>query len=185
MTHQEWPVYQRTLVLGLGHRARQGKDLVVRLLQESFPGRVQRVAFADALKAHARVSHRMTVKDGPLLQRLGVEARLTDPDIWVRAAAWAIAELDADTRQPQVVCVPDVRFENEWAFVEGAGGKLCRLVRLNDDGSRFVAPDRPANHVTETALDDAPWPNTLSAVSGDLDTLRRGAVALVTDYLRA
>jgi hypothetical protein len=178
-----WPTYQRTLVLGLGHRARQGKDLVIRLLQEAFPGRVQRVAFADALKAYARIAHGMTVKDGPLLQRLGVQARETDPDVWVRAAAWAIAELDADTKQPQVVCIPDVRFPNEWDFVERAGGRLCRVVRLHEGGERFVASDRPANHVTETALEDAQWPHTLSAASGDLESLRRGAVALVNDYL--
>jgi hypothetical protein len=179
-----WPIYQQTLILGLGHRARQGKDLVTRLLQQVYPGRVFRVAMADALKAHARIAHGMTVKDGPLLQRLGVEARETDPDVWVRAAAWTIAELDADATSRQVVCVPDVRFENEWAFVETAGGVLCKVERFCADGTPFVAADRPVDHISETALAGAPWPHVLRARDGDLGTLRAGAVKLVANYLR-
>lgn len=178
-----FPTYERTLVLGLGHRARQGKDLVVRLLQEVYPGRVQRVSMADAIKAYARVAHGMTVKDAALLQRLGVEARANDPDVWLRAAAWTIAELDADARRPQVVCIPDVRFANEWAFVERVGGTLCRVDRLLEDGTRYVATDRPATHITETALDGWPWPHVIRARTGDLGTLRASAIELVADYL--
>jgi hypothetical protein len=173
------PTLHRTLVLGLGHKARQGKDTVVRLLQAAYPGRIFRVSMADAMKAIARVEFGMTAKDGPLLQRLGTEVYKNgepfrhrpkmppDPDIWVRAIAWTIAELDADAIEPIVACIPDVRFPNEAEFVQSVGGVLARVTRLDGVGAPVIATDRPTTHISETALDDFPWPYTLQNRPGD------------------
>jgi hypothetical protein len=179
----ELPTYRHARLLGIGHKARQGKDLAVKLLREMFPGRVERVAFADALRVICRVSHGMTIKDAPLLQRVGVEARKDDPLVWVRAVAWAIAEMDADATEPFLVCIPDTRFENEAAFV-AARGATCRIRRVRDDGTQILATDRPANHVTEIELDDYPWQFTVTARDGHIDDLRDGIRAVGETLLR-
>ncbi len=171
------PTYRHARLLGIGHKARQGKDLAVKLLREMFPGRVERVAFADALRVICRVSHGMTLKDAPLLQRVGVDARRGDPLVWVRAAAWAIAEMDAEATEPFLVCIPDTRFENEASFV-AARGATCRIRRVRDDGTQIVATDRPANHESETALDHYPWQFTVTNREGHIDELRAGIQAV-------
>lgn len=158
------PFYKHARLIGFGHKARQGKDLAVKLLAATFPGRVARVAFADALRVVCRVQHGMTTKDAPLLQRVGVEARQSDPLIWIRAAAWAIAELDAEAEAPFFVCLPDTRFQNEAAFVR-ARGVTCRLIRLTPDGQRYIATDRPANHPSEVDLDDYDWQHSITAAT--------------------
>lgn len=176
------PPYTRTMVLGLGHKARQGKNAVVRLLQAQFPGRVLQVGFADALKAVARSEHGMTAKDAPLLQRMGTERRLCDINHWVRVAAWTIAELDADAPQRQVVCVPDVRFPNEAEWIKSCGGLLWCVERWGADGRRVIDPSRPADHPSETALDGWAW-DGLVCNDSSLKALR-GAVADLSDPLR-
>jgi len=176
------PTYRHARLLGFGHKARQGKDLAVKLLVEAFPGRVARVAFADALRVVCRVQHGMTVKDAPLLQRVGVSAREADPLIWIRAAAWAIAELDAEANAPFLVCLPDTRFRNEADFVSERG-ETCRLVRLCADGSRFVATDRPADHPSEIDLDGYDWRHTVTA--RNVVELRRGVLAIGAAMLGA
>lgn len=173
------PFYRHARLIGFGHKARQGKDLAVKLLAEVFPGRVARVAFADALRAVSRVEHGMTVKDAPLLQRVGLKARARDPLVWVRAAAWAIAELDAEADAPFLVCIPDTRFQNEAAFVR-ARGITCRLERFTPAGERVVAADRPADHPSEVDLDGYDWQHTVRA--RNQDELRHG-VAAVADGL--
>jgi hypothetical protein len=67
----------------------------------------------------------MTQKDAPLLQRLGLEAREHDPEVWLRAVYWAIEDA-----RPAIAVITDVRFENEAEFVRGMGGTLVRVSRV-------------------------------------------------------
>jgi hypothetical protein len=155
------------VVLGLGNRARQGKDEAARALEAFGAGRVRRFAFSDGIAALARVSCGMTTRDPVLLQDLGYARREHDPDVWVRTTAWAIADWDADARGPQVAVIAGVRFPNEAEMVTALGGHLIR-VRRWIRGVPFVADDRPADHPTETALDAFAWPHTLDNDEGDL-----------------
>lgn len=181
---QDWPApYEKTLVIGFGHRARQGKDLAIKLLQQEYPGRVLRASFGDVLKSYCRVHLGMRQKDGSKLQQAGVAFRKRDTDVWVRAVAWWIAELDADARERQIVCIGDVRFPNETAFVERMGGRLCRVRRIEEDGTPFVAGDRDPNHSSEAALDGYPWPFEINAVKGDIETIRSGVRMLADGWL--
>lgn len=174
------PLYRYARLIGFGHKARQGKDLAVKLLAEVFPGRVSRVAFADALRVVCRVQHGMTEKDAPLLQRVGVEARASDQLVWVRAVAWAIWELDAEADAPFIVCIPDTRFQNEAAFVR-ARGLTCRLERFTAEGARVIAADRPADHPSEVDLDGYDWQHTVRASTRE--ELRRGVIAVASALL--
>jgi hypothetical protein len=151
--HTRYEPIPGTLVIGLGHKARHGKDTAARTLIEAYPRLVQRFSFADDLYAVCRVVHGMTTKDAPLLQRVGVEYRERDPETWVRSVYAKI--LDA---KPRVAVITDVRFPNEMAFVKALGGVCWKITRyISRDKTAFVDPSRPPTHISETALDDANW----------------------------
>ena len=150
-----------TLVIGLGHRARHGKDSAAQLLVRRFAG-VQRFSFADDLYAICRVLHGMRTKDAPLLQKVGVHYRAADEDVWIRSVDSKIRDAP-----PRVAVITDVRFPNEFAYVKAMGGACWKVERQLPDGSAYVDPSRPATHVSETALDDAPWDAVLVNPDGD------------------
>jgi len=140
-----------TLFIGIGHKARQGKNLVAYALMDKlrlmgFDARV--MAFADALKAVARSEYGMRGKDAALLQRLGVERREKNLNHWIDILHDAILE-----ESPDIVLIPDMRFENEVAFVEAQRGIRVKVTRYTAELKPFVSPDRPADHISETALD--------------------------------
>lgn len=149
-------------VVGIGHKARNGKDTTASVFQDFFGSSCRRYAFADALRAIARVEHGMTTKDAPLLQRLGTEVyREKNPDIWVNTLYWTIAE-----QQPLVAVVSDVRFYNEAQMVKSMGGKLIRCIRRAQNGAQYLDPSRDPKHRSETALDDyGGWDHTVDADS--------------------
>lgn len=164
----DYKLLEDTLVVGLGHRARQGKDLAARFIAATYPHvDVQRFAFADALKALCRVDYDMTEKDAPLLQRVGVLKRCEDPEVWVRALYWSIAE-----RRPALALITDVRFENEVEMIRSIGGHVVKVERTLPDGDIFCAADRDPRHISETALDDCLWDAVIENPDGDLDAFR-------------
>lgn len=168
-----YPPLDQTLVLGIGYKARQGKDYVAAHLVRTYGHYdVRRYGFADALRAVCRVQFGMTDKDAPLLQMVGTELyRRTDPDIWVRALYHTIRE-----QAPRVAIITDVRFPNEAQFVTDVGGALIKVSRQHYDGSGFIAADRDPNHPSEIALDDFyGWRYTITAASGDFRALTEGA----------
>jgi len=124
----------------------------------------------------------MKEKDPRLLQIVGTEVfRRLDPDVWVNALCYQIAE-----EKPAVAILSDMRFPNELAFVRQYGIGV-RVTRLNADGSIFISPDRAADHPSEIALDVAEFDYEYVAQSGDLAPLREAANVLlekVTSCLR-
>lgn len=148
-----------TIVIGLGHKARHGKDSAAQIMIESYPQVVKRFALADALRCYCRVEHGMTVKDAPLLQKIGVEMRRRNPNTWIDALYWQLVE-----SAPRIAVITDVRFENEAAFVKQLGGTLVRITRIiNDEGDPYQATDRDPNHVSETELNGYPWDESITA----------------------
>ena len=169
-----------TMIVGLGHKARHGKDTVASLLAKDLsalygPGSVQRHSFADDLYAVARVQYGMTKKDGKLLQILGTEIfRRMDPDVWVRSLYWKLAE-----KCPRVCIIADVRFPNEAAFIKQMGGHLVKVTRKNKDGSLWVTTDRDPNHPSEVSLDGYDgWDYEIVAEDGNIAALVSGAAKL-------
>lgn len=168
-----------TTVLGFGHRARHGKDTAAQFLIEAYPHRVKRFAFADALYALCRIEHGMTRKDGPLLQRVGIEKRQTDPDVWVRAVYWAIVD-----SAPEIAVITDVRFPNETALVKSMGGLCVSVERRTSAGELHRATDRDPNHITETALTNYAWDRVLTNHEGCMDAFRGDVLALFDEVTR-
>jgi hypothetical protein len=134
-------------VIGLCGHARHGKDEAARRLLRYLPG-AERFAFSDALAVEARVHHGMGRRDPRVLQDVGMAFRESRPGVWLDALYGAIED-----RTPDVAIVTGVRFQDEAALIRSMGGTLLRVVRLAEDGSRFVSPDRPANHRAEAEID--------------------------------
>lgn len=174
-----WAPLPGTVIVSLSHKARQGKDVVAAKLNQKLTAmgwRVQTYRFADPLKAFCRVAANMTTKDAPLLQWVGTDLmRARDPQVWLRSTYFAIAEERSD-----VALITDCRFPNEAELVRAAGGLLVRVRRI-DNGVQFIAPDRDANHPSETALDGwTDWDFDVVAASGDMAALDEYAHHIAT-----
>lgn len=179
-----WPPLRRTFLVGLGHKARQGKDLAARAITDGFIN-ARRIGFADAVRTLARLDYGMTTKDAPLLQRLGTEGRTADPDLWVRVVAWTVAEWEADSPEPQLVVIPDLRFPNEADWIKAWGGLCLELRRYGADGTRYLAADRDPTHLSEVALDGYPYGGIIDNVEArQEETRERMALLVEREYRR-
>ena len=158
-----------TFVIGLGHKARHGKDTAAEHIIRQTKGAARRYSFGTGLYAVARALFNMTEKDAPLLQALGTEVgRRHDNDRWVRTTYWQIKD-----DRPRIALLPDVRFPNEAEFVKSLGGILIKVSRFNTDGTPFVTTDRDPNHPSEISLDSFNgWDYVINAPSGRMDHLR-------------
>lgn len=180
-----------TLIIGLGSKARQGKDLAAQAILDYYDNksrqfskhglkpvtRVQRIGFADALYEVARNEYGMTEKDAPLLQRIGHERRQQDENYWIKRAFEKILPTT------DIVIIPDTRYKNEAVCIKDQGGYVVSVERYNQDGSRFIANDRPANHPSEIDLDDWNFDFRLINSHGHQALLAEQSVTLV-EYLR-
>lgn len=153
------------IILGLVGRKQVGKDTVADYLieHENFT----QIAFADTLREVAYGTNPLVSVDPPLyyadvidsvgyeagkrdypefrrfLQNLGTNGiRRVEPDFWIKHAINRIQET------PGHVVVTDVRFPNELAVIESLGGWSARIFRPGYS-------DVPAEHESESALDDA------------------------------
>ena len=115
-------------------------------------------------------------KHPKLLQWWGTDyRRAQDPDYWVKRA---FDSIPADT---DILLVPDTRFNNEAAAIKERGGHLIHVVRLNEDGTQYIATDRPANHPGEVQLDDYNWDYEIRSKSPALT----GELAItIAEYIR-
>lgn len=151
------------IIVGIGSKARQGKDMAAEAILNYYlthsqamykhglryvGPKVVKIGFADALYRECRELHGMTDKDAPLLQKVGHARRQEDPEYWIKKVFAAIPQ------GTDIVVIPDVRYKNEGDIIKAKGGYLIRMTRLNQDGTRYVAPDRPADHPSEIDLDD-------------------------------
>lgn len=170
----KWAPIPGALVIGIGHKARQGKDVVAKYLVDNYGA--ERFSFGDGLYDVARSIFGMTEKDASLLQALGTDVgRRNDPDKWVRTLYWKLKD-----RSPKLVVIPDVRFPNEIEMVKQMGGLAVEINRMNEDGSQFISDDRPADHPSEISLDDyTEWDLLVYAKTGRLDILENAVDSLM------
>jgi hypothetical protein len=177
------------LIIGLGHRAQQGKDTFVSAIKAYYAGMqavqakhglkvtaplVQRVAFADALYEMCRREYGMVGKDAPLLQRIGQEKRQEFGDnFWFDQA---IKKIDPNAG---VVIVSDVRYRNEADGLKKLGGVIVDIVRYNAYGGRYIANDRPMDHPSEIQLDGDPFDAVITNMFGHQALYEEQAITLV------
>lgn len=128
--------------------------------------RPTRIRWCDLPRTSHYSTQPMTVRQ--LLQQFGTDTvRAMDPDAWVRYAMRAVGQ------ETELVVMDDVRFPNEVAAVQAAGGKVVRLTR-NPNG------DEVAPHDSETALDRDrfPWASFDAAIDNSALTPYMQAEAL-------
>lgn len=182
-------------LLGLGYKARQGKNFVAGYMQELNPA-IKLYAFADELKIYCAEHHDELLEQWqlvnqtqtnppwkndpiygctPILQWYGTDvARKQDPDVWVKALHTRISR-----ENPEIAIVTDVRFPNEAAYIKENAGYLVEVRRYNEDGSQFLDKDRDPNHPSETALDEYDgWDFILEVKDGDLKGLKSKAIGV-------
>lgn len=117
-------------------------------------------------------------KHPTLLQWWGTEyRRAQDPDYWVKKMFATVP------KETDLVLITDVRFPNEAQGITQRGGYTIKVERLASSGRPFVAPDRPGDHPSETALDDYNWDFYLKIPHGHAALNAEMAVTL-TEYLR-
>jgi hypothetical protein len=82
-----------------------------------------------------------------------------------------------------IALISDVRFPNEADAIKQRGGYCVNVQRICKDGSRYYSTDRPADHPSETALDNYNWDFRLSNPDGHQAWLEEQAITLC-EYLR-
>ena len=152
-------------VIGLGHKARHGKDTAASHIVRETKGAAVVHSFSDDLYAIARIIFGMKKKDGSVLQWLGTEGfRRKDPQTWVDSMYWKL-----DYKRPRIAVIPDCRFPNEAEFVKDMGGTLIKVTRVDSHGNPYVVTDRDPNHPSEVALDGyEDWDYAIQATSVDV-----------------
>jgi hypothetical protein len=193
------------LLIGLGNRARQGKDYVGKYMAEviTSPLDVRLYSFAKLLKEYCRDHHNELLpkwqlahqtqqtpvhKNDPIygcsaiLQWWGSDVvRKATPNHWVDSLK-EILEID----KPDIAIVTDVRFPNEAEFIKENGGVLVQVIRRNEDGTQYLDPGRDPNHSSETALDEYEgWDFIISCKSGDLNGLRSKALGVMANIINS
>ncbi len=163
-------------LIGLGYRARSGKDTVGEYLQ--LVHKYKRVAFADRLKEVCSLITNTDATDPDFkdqitiggirgrefLQRVGTDLKAIDPLIWVEAA-----NLRVRTLMPYPIVVTDVRFKAEAAHIKDLGGIL---IQVNRPGLEADA------HISEREGAQIKWDYELDN-SGDIAALHRNIRAML------
>lgn len=168
------------IIIGLGYRARSGKDTVANFLirEHGFT----RIAFADKLKEVASIITDQDAKDpdfktspvfgmsgGELLQKLGTSMRADIPNLWIEASG-----LRQAAQYLSRIVVTDVRHHNEADIIKELGGSLWHVHRSG------TAMD---THITECLGDTIKWDRVVKN-HGSLSDLRDAANAALVDELR-
>lgn len=165
----------KPILIGLGYRARSGKDTVADYLSAAH--NFANVAFAAALKRAVGAilddnPYRPDFKEemtaigltgGQALQQIGVKLREIDKDIWIKAANLG-ARLFAHDR----IVVTDVRFETEAAEIRRLGGVLVEVWRPGLPEDDHVSEQEGRRIKWDYVLDNS---GTLGELYGRVDRL--------------
>src|ERR1700693_2417216 len=103
---------------------------------------------------------------------------------WARIVAQRIRTIGFFKKFPKGVAIKtDVRYKNGAATIKSKSGYLINVTRLNEDGTPFVAPDRPADHPSEVELDEYNWNYYIRTKDGEQALAAEYAVTLY-EFLR-
>ncbi len=186
--------------VGIGYKARHGKDTCAKSILESFSGKydVRQYALADALKREVNEQDQFEMclrygvsydpsptmndplcqtrhgKQSRLLQYWGQYKRLEDKYYWVKKLHQRIEE-DA----PQFALITDVRYMNELLYVKSLKGYTIKCTRQG-----FTDFSRDPNHISETELDGVQFDYELTVPDGQVEELKKDAL-IVFDMIVA
>lgn len=160
-------------LIGIGHRSRQGKTTLANFIHHLAPRETQVYNFSDSMVHFCRVSGMMRERDNNLLQVVGEAFRQKDPAFWIKMLRMSIED-----DSPRVAIIAGVRHQNEFDWIKVGGGIVVRVNRLLKNGDSYEDPRRNLKHVSELALEGAPFDYSISAQDGDLLELAKSAKKL-------
>ncbi len=184
----------KPILIGITGRFRSGKDAFYYAVRDHIGfGRIQRLAFGDAIKAELAAALGVPVHDLDRNKdrlRGGIQwwadyRRTQNQHYWTRFVRSKWGQCCRLAPPPRAVIVTDVRDQTEAKFIHDQGGVLVRVVRPLSWGERWEAiwsapARRLRHHRTETALDEYPFDFTLLN-KGTLEDLRVKARRLFDD----
>ena len=152
------------ILIGLGNKARQGKDTAGEAIVSYYNAKRYQQAhhglkvtapearifkFADALYKVCREEYGMIGKNAPLLQQVGEGRRNTfGLNYWIDQLETSMIDFKG------VAVITDVRYTNEADWIKSKGGWTIQVSRINEDGSQFITSDRDPNFISEVQLDN-------------------------------
>lgn len=184
-----------TILVGFGHRARNGKDTAVAAIIEAFKDQydVRRYSFGDGVKEEVNALDQVELcmrqgipydfdppmddpmcqtkhgKQRKLLQWYGTEfRRAQDPFYWVNKLRKKIEEEKA-----QVALISDMRVVSEAYYIAAFRGYTVKVTRHG-----FADILTPGNHKSETELLNFKFDYEISVLDGELDQLKKDAVTV-------
>lgn len=168
------------MIIGLGHKARAGKDTIGLYLEDH--RHFNRTAFAASLKEAVKIiygwtddhvyGHLKEVVDPfwnatprDVLQKFGTEACRNNlrNDIWVKSVEKRLLDVGMDKDW----VITDVRFPNEADAIKAWGGIVLKVHRPAELREAIATKE----HISETALDDYPRWDGIIRNDSDLNTL--------------
>jgi hypothetical protein len=176
-------------IIGIGHKARQGKDTVARMIVKELCRQniyAKQYAFGDALKEYCRVAYGMKEKNSQLLQVVGTDIfrNHVNSAVWINCLDYKLKD-----ENPDVAIITDVRFPNEFMYIaaheKNAKSCLIRIKRseiIRGERVQYRARDRNNDHESEIILDNADWDYTISN-DGDLVELEKNVNSFLALYL--
>lgn len=184
---------ENVTLLGLGYRARAGKDTVAAMIREDAGIPVYVFAFADILKRAAMEIFGLGEEDvygdrkmeihpywgvtpREILQRMGTDAMRNHfaDNVWIAAIQRKISQaVDELEGRPGIFIITDVRFPNEGDIVREWGG-MCVHVHRPSLG--------PGTHESETAMDGYDWDYTIEN-DGTLEDLRARVFSFLVTHV--
>jgi hypothetical protein len=185
------------VLIGFGHRARQGKNTAAQAVLESLPIEtdVRMYAFSDALKREVRVAcatlggqgnliqqfkeagllpewvHFEEPKPRTLLQHWGQDRRTKDPLYWVKRLFKTM-----DAHSPAVALITDVRYPNERDYIRSRGGVYVEV--LNTGPTDVEVHE----HSSESALDGTDYDFLIAADTAE--SCRKQAIDIYSRIVR-
>ncbi len=139
----------------------------------------------NMLKSNNNIYWGMDDKNSILLQFWGTDLRRAyfDTNYWVHQTMGYIISQSKElsTIENHLFLIPDTRFKNESASIKHLGGKYIDVQRYDEDGSRFIAPDRDPTHPSECDLDDIEPDYIISATSRDIESIQTQCSKIINE----
>ncbi len=181
------------ILIGLGHKARNGKDTVASHIKNTFGEKynIELTSFGKLLKDEVNEVDQLAFcmemgipynfeidmsdplcqtkhgKQAPLQQWWGTEyRRKQNPFYWVNKAEEIYQNSTAD-----FLIFSDVRFKNEHLWITSKRGYKVKVVREG-----FVDKTRDPNHLSEIDLDYASWDYEIHRGEGELAGLKEDSL---------
>lgn len=168
----------KSLLVGIGHKAHQGKDTLGWMIHEELPRHSRVYGFSDAIKAYCRVVGLMRGKKDPeLLQTIGLAMRNHTANKWIACLEYRILE-----ESPPIAIITDMRYTNEANWITQNNGITIKVSRFSSStDSIMLANDRSNHHPSEIDLDDYSFNRHVKNIDGDLDRLWIAASKLTVE----